>query len=92
VGVSEKELEETTETAAMTAYGASTMNIRLQGDTFELNEALSACPLGHGEVGLWLADESKYPDSRVIMHMGEQSSPYRYLPWVREYSGEMRLR
>ena len=84
-GVSEKELEETPESTATTAYGAYMMDIGFQGDTVKLNMALAACLLGYGEVGLWLANESKRPGSWVIMD--ERSNPYA--PWIREYSGEM---
>ena len=84
-GVGEKELEETPESTATTAYGAYILDIGLQGDTVKLNMALAACLLGYGEVGLWLADESKRPGNWVIMD--ERSNPY--VPWIREYSGEM---
>ena len=84
-GITEKELEETPESTATTAYGAYIMDIGFQGDAIKLNMALAACLLGYGEVGLWLADESKRPDSWVIMD--ESSNPY--VPWMKEYSGEM---
>jgi len=84
-GITEKELEETPESTATTAYGAYIMDIGFQGDTIKLNMALAACLLGYGEVGLWLADESKRPGSWVVMD--ERSNPY--VPWIREYSGEM---
>ena len=84
-GVSEKELEGTPESTTTTAYGAYIMDIGFQGDTAKLNMALAACLLGYGEVGLWLANESKYPGSWAIMD--ELSNPY--VPWIREYSGEM---
>jgi len=42
------------------------MDTGLQGDTIKLNMALLATYLlGCGEVGLWLADESKRPGSWV---------------------------
>ena len=84
-GISEKELEETPESTATTAYGAYIMDIGLQGDSVKLNMALAACLLGYGEVGLWLVNESKRSGSWVIMD--ESSNPY--VPWIREYSGEM---
>ena len=84
-GVDEKELEETPESTATTAYGAYIMDIGFQGDGVKLNMALAACLLGYGEVGLWLADESKHPGSWVIMD--DWSNPY--VPWIREYSGEV---
>ena len=84
-GVNEKELEETPESTATTAYGAYIMDVGFQGDTVKLNMALAACLLGYGEVGLWLAHESKHPGSWVIMD--ESVNPY--VPWIREYSGEM---
>ena len=65
-GISEKELEETRESIATTAYGAYILDIGLQGDTVKLNMALAACLLGYGEVGLWLADESKRSGNWVI--------------------------
>ena len=83
-GVSEEELEGTPESTATTAYGAYIMDIGFQGDSVKLNMALAACLLGYGEVGLWLANESKRSGSWVIMD--ESSNPY--VPWIREYSGE----
>jgi len=47
--------------------------------------ALAGYLLGHSEVELWLADESKRAGSRVIMDGGSN----RYVPWIRSYSGEM---
>jgi len=84
-GVSEKELEETPESTATTAYGAYIMDVGFQGDSAKLNMALAACLLGYGEVGLWLANESKRSGSWVIM----DESSYPYVPWIREYSGEV---
>lgn len=84
-GVTERELEDTPESTATTAYGAYIMDVGFQGDTIKLNMALAACLLGYGEVGLWLADESKRPGSWVVMD--ESSNPY--VPWMKEYSGEM---
>jgi hydroxymethylpyrimidine/phosphomethylpyrimidine kinase len=84
-GVSEKELEETPESTATTAYGAYIMDIGFQGDGAKLNMALAACLVGYGEVGLWLVDESRRPGSWVIMD--ESSNPY--VPWIREYSGDV---
>jgi len=84
-GITDKELEETPESTATTAYGAHIMDVGLQGDSVKLNMALAACLLGYGEVGLWLVNESKHPGSWVIMD--ESSNPY--VPWIREYSGEM---
>jgi hydroxymethylpyrimidine/phosphomethylpyrimidine kinase len=84
-GVSEKELEETPESTATTAYGAYIMDIGFQGDSVKLNMALAACLLGYGEVGLWLVNEANHPGSWVTMN--ESSNPY--VPWIREYSGEM---
>ena len=84
-GISEKELEETPESTATTAYGAYIMDIGFQGNSVKLNMALAACLLGYGEVGLWLANESRRSGSWV--NMDESSNPY--VPWIREYSGEM---
>ena len=84
-GVDEKELEETPESTATTAYGAYIMDIGFQGDTVRLNMTLAACLVGYGEVGLWSADESKHPGSLVIVD--DWSNPY--VPWIREYSGEV---
>ena len=65
---------------------AHTTDIGLWGDSVKLSMALAAYLLGHGEVGLWLASDSKHGDgSRVIM--GEQSN--LYMPWIRSYSGGM---
>ena len=84
-GISDTELEGTPESTATTAYGAYIMDIGFQGDSVKLNMALAACLLGYGEVGLWLIDESKRPGGWVIMN--ESSNPY--VPWIKEYSGEM---
>ena len=43
--VEEKELEETVESTATTAYGAHMVDTGFQGDTIKLNMALAACPL-----------------------------------------------
>ena len=83
-GISEKELEETPESTATTAYGAYILDIGFQADTIKLNMALAACLLGYGEVGLWLIHESKRPDSWVVMD--EKLNPY--VPWIRAYSDE----
>jgi thiaminase len=80
-GVGEKELEETTESAATTVYGAYTMDIGLQGDTVKFNAAISACLLEYGEVGLWLTDESKHPDNRVLTHYGRAVEPLPGVGW-----------
>jgi hydroxymethylpyrimidine/phosphomethylpyrimidine kinase len=84
-GVSEKELEETPESTATTAYGAYIMDIGFQGDSVKLNMALAVCLLGYGEVGLWLANEANSPGSWVIMD--ESLNPY--VSWIKEVSGEM---
>ena len=83
-GISEKELEETPESTATTAYGAYILDIGFQADTIKLNMALAACLLGYGEVGLWLIHESKRSDSWVVMD--EKLNPY--VPWIRAYSDE----
>ncbi|KAF9787316.1 Phosphomethylpyrimidine kinase-domain-containing protein [Thelephora terrestris] len=83
-GVSEKELQETPESAATTAYGAYIMDIGFQGDTVKLTMALAPCLLGYGEAGLWLIEESKRPDSWVVMD--ETLNPY--VSWIKEFSGE----
>ena len=83
-GVSEKELEETPESTATTAYGAYIMGIGFQGDTVKLTMALAPCLLGYGEAGLWLIEESKRPDSWVIMDV--KLNPY--VSWIKEFSGE----
>ena len=83
-GISEKELEETPESTATTAYGAFIMDIGFQADSVKLNMALAACLLGYGEVGLWLIYESKRPDSWVVMD--EELNPY--VPWIRVYSSK----
>ena len=83
-GIGERELEETPESTATTAYGAYMMDIGFQGDTAKLSMALAACLLGYGEVGLWLIYESKRPCSWVAMD--ESLNPY--VPWIMEYSGE----
>jgi hydroxymethylpyrimidine/phosphomethylpyrimidine kinase / thiaminase len=82
--IGEKELEETPESTATTAYGAYIMDIGFQGDAIKLRMALAACLLGYGEVGLWLVDESKRPGTLVYL----DDSLNAYAPWIREYSGE----
>jgi hydroxymethylpyrimidine/phosphomethylpyrimidine kinase len=66
-GVSEKELEGAAESTATTAYGAYMANVGPQGDTVKLNMALAPYLLAYGEVGLWLADESKRLVGWLIM-------------------------
>ena len=83
-GVSEKELEETPESAATTAYGSYIMDIGFRGDSAKLNMALAACLIGYGEAGQRLVDESNRPGSWVIID--ESSNPY--VPWIKEHSGE----
>ena len=57
-GVEEKELGEGLEPTSTIGYGAYIMGIWFQGDTVKLNVALSVCLPGHGEAGLWSADEN----------------------------------
>ncbi|KAG6844025.1 hypothetical protein H0H87_010534 [Tephrocybe sp. NHM501043] len=82
-GVSEKELENTPEAAATTAYGAYLIDIGLQGDSTRLLMALLACLLGYGEVGLWLKKEAALQDTWVII----DGNPYKR--WMDDYSGQM---
>ncbi|KAF8557087.1 heme oxygenase-like protein, partial [Imleria badia] len=81
-GTSLQDLERTPESPATTAYGASLIDMGLQGDTTVLIMAVAACLLGYGEVGLWLKREAQKPDSWVVW----QGNPY--LAWMEEYSGK----
>jgi hydroxymethylpyrimidine/phosphomethylpyrimidine kinase len=45
--------------------------------------ALAACLLGYGEVGLWLKEEARAPDSWVQW----EGNPY--LKWMEDYSGDV---
>ena len=78
-GVEEKELEESLEFTETTAYDVYLTDVEFQGDATNLNMAIVVCPLGHGEVGPWLADESKRPNRWAIMD-GLSSS---YVPQIR---------
>ena len=53
-----------------------------QGDAPGLLMALAACLLGYGEVGLWLMQEAKQPQSWVRI----EGNPY--MKWIEDYSGE----
>ncbi|KAN0093330.1 hypothetical protein V8E55_004114, partial [Tylopilus felleus] len=77
-----QDLEKTPESPATTAYGASLIDMGLQGDTTVLVMAVAACLLGYGEVGLWLKKEAQKPNSWVLW----EGNPY--LGWIKEYSGE----
>ena len=72
--ITEKDLEETLESTTTTACGAYIMDIGFRGDSVELNMTVSTCLIWYGKVGLWLADESKRPGSRVTMD--EESNSY----------------
>lgn len=82
-GITEDELINTSESPALTAYGAFLIDTGLQGDPMKLVVALAACLLGYGEVGLWLKEEARAPDSWVKW----EGNPY--LKWIEDYSGDV---
>ncbi|KAN0093381.1 hypothetical protein V8E55_004165 [Tylopilus felleus] len=82
LGIQDETKPGTSEVPATTAYGASLIDMGLQGDTTVLVMAVAACLLGYGEVGLWLKKEAQKPNSWVLW----EGNPY--LGWIKEYSGE----
>ncbi|KAG1749547.1 Ribokinase-like protein [Suillus lakei] len=82
-GITEDELINTPESPALTAYGAFLIDTGMQGDSMKLVVALAACLLGYGEVGLWLKEEARAPDSWVQW----EGNPY--LKWMEDYSGDV---
>lgn len=62
-GVTEKELLNTPESAALSGYTTYILEAGLRGDDLTLLVALLACLLGYGEVGLWLKRNALNPDS-----------------------------
>ncbi|OJA11198.1 hypothetical protein AZE42_06238 [Rhizopogon vesiculosus] len=81
-GITEDELNSTPESPALTAYGAFLIDIGMQGDPMRLSVALAACLLGYGEVGLWLKEEARAPNSWIRW----DDNPY--LKWMEDYSGD----
>lgn len=59
------------------------LKICLLGDSMKLVVALAACLLGYGEVGLWLKEEARAPNSWVQW----EGNPY--LKWMEDYSGDV---
>lgn len=82
-GITEDELINTPESPTLTAYGAFLIDTGMQGDSMKLVVALAACLLGYGEVGLWLKEEARAPDSWVQW----EGNPY--LKWMEDYSGDV---
>jgi hydroxymethylpyrimidine/phosphomethylpyrimidine kinase len=58
------------------------IEIWLLGDSMRLSIALAACLLGYGEVGLWLKEQARAPNSWVRW----DDNPY--LKWMEDYSGD----
>jgi thiaminase len=58
------------------------VEICLLGDHARLSVALAACLLGYGEIGLWLKEEARAPNSWVRW----DDNPY--LKWMEDYSGD----
>jgi hydroxymethylpyrimidine/phosphomethylpyrimidine kinase len=58
------------------------VEICLLGDHTRLSVALAACLLGYGEIGLWLKEEARAPNSWVRW----DDNPY--LKWMEDYSGD----
>ncbi|KAJ3757785.1 Ribokinase-like protein [Lentinula raphanica] len=86
-GVTEDELERTTESAATAAYGGYLVDVGMRGDTTLLLIALLACLLGYGEVGLWLKkNKSGDAGERGWVIMDETDNPY--VQWIEDYAGE----
>ncbi|KAG0699011.1 Ribokinase-like protein [Suillus ampliporus] len=81
-GITVDELINTPESPSLTAYGAFLIDAGLQGDPMKLMVALAACLLGYGEVGLWLKEEARAPNSWVQW----EGNPY--LKWMEDYSGD----
>ncbi|KAJ8592664.1 thiamine biosynthesis protein [Rhizopogon salebrosus TDB-379] len=81
-GITEDELNSTPESPALTAYGAFLIDTGMQGDHTRLSVALAACLLGYGEIGLWLKEEARAPNSWVRW----DDNPY--LKWMEDYSGD----
>ncbi|KAF8162743.1 thiamine biosynthesis protein [Crassisporium funariophilum] len=86
-GITDLELENTSEATATTAYGAYLIDTGLQGDSSKLVMALMACLLGYGEVGLWLKKESTLENSWVVLDGPGDENPYKQ--WIEDYSGEL---
>ncbi|KAJ3768585.1 Ribokinase-like protein [Lentinula raphanica] len=90
-GVTEDELERTTESAATAAYGGYLVDVGMRGDTTLLLIALLACLLGYGEVGLWLKknvkkNEKSGDGANGWVIMDENDNPY--VQWIEDYAGE----
>ncbi|KAJ3816719.1 hypothetical protein F5880DRAFT_1493988, partial [Lentinula raphanica] len=90
-GISEDELEQTTESAATAAYGGYLVDVGVRGDTMLLLMALLACLLGYGEVGLWLKknvkkNEKSGDGANGWVIMNENDNPY--VQWIEDYAGE----
>ncbi|KAG9015916.1 hypothetical protein FRB90_004194 [Tulasnella sp. 427] len=72
-GVTEKELLETPESAALTGYTTYIIEAGLRGDDLTLLVAVLPCLLGYGEVGLWLKRNALKPESGFYV----QGNPYQ---------------
>ncbi|KAG9050792.1 hypothetical protein FS837_002348 [Tulasnella sp. UAMH 9824] len=80
-GVTENELLNTQESAALSGYTTYILEAGLRGDDLTLLVALLACLLGYGEVGLWLKRNALIPDSGFYA----EGNPYE--KWINDYSG-----
>ncbi|KAG8947539.1 hypothetical protein FRC00_009060 [Tulasnella sp. 408] len=80
-GVTESELLNTPESAALSGYTTYILEAGLRGDDLTLLVALLACLLGYGEVGLWLKRNALTPDSGFYA----KGNPYE--KWINDYSG-----
>lgn len=75
-GISEEELEATSESAANLAYTRFVMDMGLSGDLLDLLVALAPCVFGYGEIGERLAGQA-----------GDQLTNNPYRDWIKTYSG-----
>ena len=84
-GITLEQLEAEPESAALSAYARYILDVGLEGDSIKLWIALVACLVGYGEVGLWLARESKKSkeDGGWVVTEG---NPYKQ--WIDVYNGK----
>jgi hydroxymethylpyrimidine/phosphomethylpyrimidine kinase / thiaminase len=84
-GITIEQLEAEPESAALGAYTRYILDVGLEGDSIKLWIAVVACLVGYGEVGLWLARESKRSkeeDKWVVT----EGNPYKQ--WMDVYNGK----
>ena len=84
-GITLDQLETEPESAALSAYARYILDIGLEGDSIKLWIAVVACLVGYGEVGLWLAHESKKSKEEGGWVVTE-GNPYKQ--WIDVYNGK----